>query len=66
MELLVNGKPYQAPENISVEILLQKLELDPQRVVVEVNHKILTTDQHSQASLKKNDRLEIVQFVGGG
>lgn len=66
MELQINGNVYQADDNINVEKLLAELGLEPQRVVVEVNHRILTADQHPQVCLKQNDRLEIVQFVGGG
>lgn len=66
MELQLNGKDYQAQDKITVKQLLNKLDLDPQRVVVELNQRILTIDQHPEIHLASGDKLEIVQFVGGG
>ncbi|MCK5912677.1 MAG: sulfur carrier protein ThiS [Desulfuromusa sp.] len=66
MKLTINGKIKEFPEKLTVQHLLQQLNLTPERVVVELNQKILSPDMHSNAKLKAEDTLELVQFVGGG
>jgi len=46
--------------------LLQELEINPQRVVVEVNLEIIKRDRFSEYKIKDGDSIEIVNFVGGG
>ena len=66
MKLLINGETKEIAENLTVQQLLQQLNLSPKRVVVEINRKILSPDLHNNTILKANDTLELVQFVGGG
>ena len=66
MELMVNGEPRTLPEGTTVAQLLEQLAIKPERVVVEVNLDILKRAEHSARVLQADDRVEIVQFVGGG
>ena len=66
MELTVNGDVFTVGEGTTVTQLLQELKIAPERVVVEINLTILKRAQHAETVLKPNDRVEIVQFVGGG
>jgi thiamine biosynthesis protein ThiS len=45
---------------------LQWLEIDPERVSVELNREIVRQPQWSTTPVAGGARLEIVQFVGGG
>jgi thiamine biosynthesis protein ThiS len=40
--------------------------MKPDRVAIELNREIVPRDQWPQTPLHEGDRLEIVQFVGGG
>jgi thiamine biosynthesis protein ThiS len=51
---------------LSVEELLQKLEIDPRRVAVEHNLVILRRHAFAATLVGDGDRVEIVNFVGGG
>jgi sulfur carrier protein len=51
---------------VSVEVLLDELEIRPGRVVVELNRAIISRTEHGSTTLKDGDVLEIVHFVGGG
>lgn len=51
---------------LSVLELLQELELDPRVVAVELNREILPKSQYGTKALADGDRVEIVEFVGGG
>ncbi|MBI2094326.1 MAG: sulfur carrier protein ThiS [Candidatus Omnitrophica bacterium] len=66
MQLTVNGEVREVPEGTNVLQLLEQLQVAPERVVVEVNLDILKRAQHASLILKAQDRVEIVQFVGGG
>ena len=68
MILTINGRrrevPAAAAENVAQ--LLEHLELEPEKVVVERNREILTAEQFAVTALEENDVLELIQFVGGG
>ena len=63
---MVNGQAREVPEGTTVEQLLRQLSIIPERVVVEVNVKILRRKEHIDTVLKAGDCVEIVRFVGGG
>jgi sulfur carrier protein len=65
MDVLVNGTAQDVPEGLTVAQLLARLQVVPERVVVEVNLSILKRAQHEQA-LQPGDQVEIVQLIGGG
>jgi sulfur carrier protein len=66
MELTVNGVRQQVADGSPVTQLLATLQVVPERVVVEVNLKILKRAEHATTILKEGDQVEIVRFVGGG
>ncbi len=66
MQLTINGTSKDYPDSISVQQLLVQLDLAPELVVVELNRDILTPNMHADTILKTEDKIELVQFVGGG
>jgi sulfur carrier protein len=66
MEILVNGELQNALDGQTILGLLQQLELDPARVAVELDRRIVKQPAWPETVLRPGARLEIVQFVGGG
>ena len=66
MQVMVNGAPRTLPDGTTVSRLLETLQIVPERVVVELNLKILKRAEHPSAVLTEGDAVEIVHFVGGG
>jgi thiamine biosynthesis protein ThiS len=66
IEIVVNGEPQSTSEGQTVMGLLQQLELDPARVAVELDRRILKQPHWPETVLRPGAHLEIVQFVGGG
>jgi len=66
MEIVVNGEPRSTPEDQTVLGLLREMQLDPARVAVELDRRIVKQPLWSTTVLTPGARLEIVQFVGGG
>lgn len=66
MRLWVNGEVREADEGVSLRAFLESLELNPAKVAVERNLSIVPKSRYGQTLLAAEDRLEIVEFVGGG
>lgn len=66
MELVVNGIPRIVADSTTVRALLELLALDPRRVAVERNRDIVRRAEWDSLELQPDDRLEIVELVGGG
>jgi sulfur carrier protein len=65
MNVNVNGDARDLPEGETVRALIVRYQLDPNKVAVELNRRLLKSERYDQA-LKEGDELEIVTFVGGG
>ena len=46
--------------------LVRDLELDPERLAVELDRRIVKRAQWASTPLQAGSQIEIVQFVGGG
>ena len=66
INILVNGENRETPEGTTVLTLLDQLGLNAGRVAIEYNLQILPKPKWSDTKVAPGDRLEIVQFVGGG
>lgn len=66
MNLFVNGHPFQMETPASLADLLQRLDLPNLRVAVERNQEVVPRAQWPTEHLAEGDRIEVVQFVGGG
>ena len=66
IEIVVNGERQTTVEGQTVLGLLQQLQLDPARVAVELDRRIVRQTTWGQTLLRAGAQLEIVQFVGGG
>jgi thiamine biosynthesis protein ThiS len=64
--ITLNGEPFELDEPVSVHALLARLDIDPRRVAVEHNLAILKRHRFPEVIVSEGDRLEIVNFVGGG
>ena len=66
MEIVINGENREVPTRVSLEGLIGLLELQGDRVAVELNREIVRKERWATIQLRDHDRLEIVHFVGGG
>lgn len=64
--MIVNGKMMDFEKGIAILDLLKKLNLSEEKVVVELNYDIIAKEQFTEILLNKEDKVEIVSFVGGG
>ncbi len=65
LRIQVNGDPREVYATTVTE-LVEELALDPRKVAVERNLEIVPRSLHAVTALAEGDRIELVQFVGGG
>ena len=66
MKLIVNGENLEVSNVETLQDLLKELQIEPQRVAVEINVSIVKKSDYSTFKLSEGDRVEIVNFIGGG
>ena len=66
IDIVINGELQAAPEGQTILGLLHQLQLDPARVAVELDRRIVKQPHWSETILSSGAQVEIVQFVGGG
>ncbi len=66
MRLTVNGEDRSFQGVADVAALVAALGLDARKVAVERNLEIVPRSAYGRTALADGDRIEIVQFVGGG
>ena len=66
IKIKLNGKVKIIVENSKIQTLIDDLGISVKKVAIELNHEILDKKKLYKIKLKKNDRIEIVHFIGGG
>jgi sulfur carrier protein len=66
MEVVLNGESRTLRHGVTVDALLKEMGLAGRRVAVELNTKIISKTEYASRVVAGGDRIEIVQFVGGG
>ena len=65
-KIQINGKKVALKQNFSILEVLKKYKLNRKKVAIELNGKILPQNKYNSKKLKNGDKIEIVQFIGGG
>ena len=64
-QIQLNGEP-RGVTAATISALVEELSLDPRKVAVERNLEIVPKTLHATTPVSDGDRIELVQFVGGG
>ena len=65
-KIQLNGNSYEVSNGTNLEDLLNKLKIKKNKVAIEVNGNIIERKKYSNLILNKDDKVEIVHFIGGG
>ncbi len=66
MKITLNGETHDLEGPLTVGDLLDQFDLKPTKIAVERNLEIVPKSAFDSEELHEGDRLEVVQFVGGG
>ena len=65
-KIQLNGKKLKIKNNLSIKDLLKKYKLNERKIAIEINGMILPKNHYKKKKIKNKDKIEIVQFIGGG
>ena len=65
-KIQLNGKLYEINTGTNLNELLNNLKIQKNKVAIEVNGQIIDKKKYPNLILNKNDKVEIVHFIGGG
>ena len=66
IKIKLNGKLNIIDDKTKLSVLIQNLKVPLKKVAIELNKKIMDKKKLNKIYLKKNDKIEIVHFIGGG
>ncbi|MBW2578912.1 MAG: sulfur carrier protein ThiS [Deltaproteobacteria bacterium] len=66
VNLLVNGDPRAVPSDYTVAKLIDALGLQTGRIAIAVNRDVVPRSAFATHRLAADDRVEILEAVGGG
>ena len=66
IKIKINGKIKTINENLKLSQLLKHLKIPLNKVAIELNEEIIDKKKINKIKLNKNDKIEIVHFIGGG
>ena len=66
MNIQLNGQQYQAELDCTLSNLIESLGLEREGIAVAINGEVVPRANHENCRLRENDRVEIIQAVGGG
>ena len=65
-KIQLNGQSYDLSGEMNLNQLLKNLKIQKNKVAIEVNGEIVEKNKFSSLILNRDDKVEIVHFIGGG
>ena len=66
IKIKINGKINKIDDKTKLSDLVKNLKVPLKKVAIELNREIVDKKNLKKINLKNNDKIEIVNFIGGG
>ena len=66
IKIKLNGKFVKIQDKTTLLSLIKKLKVPIKKVAIELNQTITNKKSLGKIKVKKNNKIEIVHFIGGG
>ena len=66
IKIKINGKLKTIEVNSKLSSIIKNLKIPLKKVAIELNNEIVDKKKLDNINLKKNDKIEVVHFIGGG
>ena len=66
IQIYINGKKKNINSNSNIINILEEYSLKNKMVAVEVNQEVIPKSNYKTKKINKNDRIEILELIGGG
>ena len=66
MKLFINGEKKEFNEDVTLIQIIKELKIENKIMAIAINMEVVIKDQWNTVILKKNDKIDFLEFVGGG
>ena len=66
IRITVNGRLVELDESMTVEHMLDRVDVPPNYLAVEVNAEVVPREEYTTHIIRDGDQVELVTLVGGG
>ena len=66
IKIKINGKIKSINQDSTLSVVFKNLKIPLNKVAIELNEEIIDKKKIDKIKLNKNDKIEIVHFIGGG
>ena len=66
MHITINGKQREFADSSNLKNIIEQFCKDTVHVIAEVNGQIIKSPKWSEQTILPGDRVELINFVGGG
>ena len=66
IKIKINGKIKSITQDSNLSMVIKNLKIPLNKVAIELNEEIIDKKKINKIKLNKNDKIEIVHFIGGG
>ena len=66
IKIRINGKYIKIQDKVTLLNLMKKLKVPLKKVAIELNRSIVNKRSLGKIKIRKNDKIEVVHFIGGG
>jgi len=66
MKVFLNGKELNVESNLTAQQLLSNMCYQNKRIALEINGEVIPKSEYSNKIIVENDKVEIINAVGGG
>ncbi|MGH7865808.1 MAG: sulfur carrier protein ThiS [Candidatus Binataceae bacterium] len=65
-QITLNGEAHTIDGDLGLSTLLEKLKVRGKRIAVEINGDVVRKADYARVMLRAGDKVEVINFVGGG
>ena len=66
IKITVNGRSVELDDSMTVEHMLDRVDVPPNYLAVEVNAEVVPREDYTTQAIQDGDQVELVTLVGGG
>ena len=66
IQIYINGKKKNINSNYNLINLLEEYSLKNRLIAIEINQEVIPKSNYKTKKINKNDRIEILELIGGG
>ncbi|MAJ23960.1 MAG: thiamine biosynthesis protein ThiS [Rickettsiales bacterium] len=66
IEIYINGKKKIVNKSLNLQKILKKILIKNQLFAVELNNEVIPKSQYKNKEVVQNDKIEILELIGGG